>query len=76
MALRLVDTMAAYSDINYDMQPAPFFDHYPVVPSLHFGGNLPLGVAILRSVCNPLAWALALVMPMVTTHRSFGPARG
>lgn len=76
MALRLVDAMAAYSNINYDMQPAPFFDHYPVVPSLHFDGDLPLGVAILRSVRNPLVWAFALVMPIATTHRSFGPARG
>jgi hypothetical protein len=76
MALRLVDTMAAYSDINYDMPPALFFDHYPVVPSLHFGGDLPLAVAILRSVRNPLVWAFGLVMPIATTHRPFGPARG
>ncbi len=68
--------MAAYSDINYGMPPAPFFDHYPAVPSLHFGGDLPLGVAILRSVRNPLVWAFALVMPIATTHRPFGLACG
>lgn len=76
MALRLVDTMAAYSNINYDMQPTPFFDHHPVVPSLHIGGNLPPGAAILRSVGNPSVWTFALVMPIATTHRPSGPARG
>ena len=60
----LVDTMAAYSKINYDMQPAAFVNHYAAMPSLHFGWNLLLGVAIIWTSRNLLARAFAVVMPI------------
>jgi membrane-associated phospholipid phosphatase len=59
----LVDTMAAYSSVNYDMQPAAFVNHYAALPSLHFGWNLLLGLALVWAVRNPLTWAIAVVMP-------------
>ncbi len=59
----LVDTMAAFSAINYDMQPAAFVNHYAAMPSLHFGWNLLLGVAIFWTTRNVLARAFAVVMP-------------
>src|SRR4030042_2706008 len=43
----LIDTVAAYSPVNYDMQPAAFVNQYAAMPSLHFGWNLLLGLAIL-----------------------------
>lgn len=60
----LVDTMAAFSKINYDMQPAAFVNHYAAMPSLHFGWNLLLGIAIIWTSRSLLARAFAVAMPI------------
>lgn len=60
----LIDTVAAYSPVNYDMQPAAFVNQYAAMPSLHFGWNLLLGIAIIYSTRNALLRAFAVVMPI------------
>jgi hypothetical protein len=39
-----VDTIALIAKENYDMQPAPFLNHYAAVPSLHFGWAMLAGI--------------------------------
>lgn len=60
----LIDTVAAYSPVNYDMQPAAFVNQYAAMPSLHFGWNLLLGIAIICSTKNVLLRTFAVVMPV------------
>jgi len=59
-----VDTMALFSPVNYDMQPAAFVNQYAAMPSLHFGWNLLLGMAIWEATRLPPARALAVAMPV------------
>lgn len=58
-----VDTMALIAKENYDMQPAPFLNHYAAVPSLHFGWALLVGIAIWENSRNLLFRAFAVLMP-------------
>lgn len=62
--LGLVDTMAVYSRVNYEMQEMKWFvNPYAAVPSLHFGWNMLLGVGVFLATRN-LWWRLfAVVMP-------------
>lgn len=60
----LVDTMAAFSRVNYDMQPAAFVNHYGAMPSVHFAWNLLLGMAMFGASRNILFRAFAVVMPL------------
>lgn len=60
----VVDTMAAFSPINYDMQPAAFVNKYAAMPSLHLGWNLLLGLAIIAASASPLLRAFAVLMPL------------
>lgn len=60
----LIDTVAAYSPVNYDMQPAAFVNQYAAMPSLHFGWNLLLGIAIIYATKNLALRAFAVVMPI------------
>jgi hypothetical protein len=62
--LGLLDTMAVYSRVNYEMQELrAFVNPYAAVPSLHFGWNLLLGVGVFLATRN-LWWRLfAVVMP-------------
>jgi len=58
------DTMGAFSAVNYDLQPAAFVNQYAAMPSLHFGWNMLLGIAIWRTSHNPLLRAFAVLMPV------------
>ena len=60
----LVDTMAAFSPINYSMQPAGFVNQYAALPSLHFGWNLLLALAVWTASRHPLLRGLAAAMPV------------
>jgi hypothetical protein len=60
----LVDTMAALSPINYSMQPAGFVNQYAALPSLHFGWNLLLSLAVLTAARGRLLKGLAMTMPV------------
>jgi hypothetical protein len=58
-----VDTIALIAKENYEMQPAPFLNHYAAVPSLHFGWAMLVGIAIWENTRNPLFRAFAVLMP-------------
>jgi hypothetical protein len=60
---QVVDTMFAFSRVNYDMQPAAFVNHYAAMPSLHFGWNLLLGIGIIWTMRNFLGIAFGVTMP-------------
>jgi hypothetical protein len=60
----LVDTVAAFSHISYDSQPAALVNQYAALPSLHFAWNLLLALAILEATRNPLLRAVAVMMPL------------
>ncbi len=60
----LIDTVAAYSPVNYDMQPVAFVNQYAAMPSLHFGWNLLLGIAIIFATKNLALRTFAVVMPV------------
>jgi membrane-associated phospholipid phosphatase len=60
---QVVDTMFAFSRVNYDMQPAAFVNHYAAMPSLHFGWNLLLGIGIIWTVRHTLGVAFGVLMP-------------
>ena len=46
--LGLVDTITAYSEGYRVLQPPAFVNQYAAVPSLHFGWDLLLGLALIR----------------------------
>jgi hypothetical protein len=58
-----VDTMALVAQENYDMQPAPFLNHYAAVPSLHFGWAMLASIAIWENSKNLAFRAFAILMP-------------
>jgi hypothetical protein len=58
-----VDTIALIAKENYEMQPAPFLNHYAAVPSLHFGWALLAAIAIWENSRNPAFRSFAFVMP-------------
>lgn len=56
----IVDTVRAHSDSYRSMQPGIFTNRYAAVPSLHFGWNLLVGIAILRSTDRRWAQAVGI----------------
>jgi len=46
------------------MQPVAFVNQYAAMPSLHFGWNLLLGIAIIYATKNLALRAFAVVMPI------------
>ena len=60
---QVVDTMFAFSRVNYDMQPEAFVNHYAAMPSLHFGWNLLLGIGVIWTVRHSLGIAFGVTMP-------------
>jgi membrane-associated phospholipid phosphatase len=60
---QVVDTMFAFSRVNYDIQPAAFVNHYAAMPSLHFGWNLLLGIGIIWTVRRSWGVAFGVIMP-------------
>lgn len=60
----LVDTVQWASSSAGVIQPAAFVNQYASVPSLHFGWNLLVGVALGLAVRHPLSRILAAAMPL------------
>lgn len=59
----LVDTVLWASSSAGVVQPGAFVNQYAAVPSLHFGWNLLVGVAIGAAIPHLLARSFALAMP-------------
>ena len=60
----LIDTMAAFSNVNYDIQPAAFVNQYGAMPSVHFAWNMLLGMAVFQMSRYVLLRAFGVVMPL------------
>jgi PAP2 superfamily len=60
--LDLVDTVTQRSSSYRTLQPPGLINRYAALPSLHFGWNLLVGIAIWQATRNPLVRALAVVM--------------
>ena len=60
----MVDTLAVFSNINYNTQTGAFVNHYAAMPSLHCAWNLLLSIAIFSTARNLLARTLAVAMPV------------
>lgn len=63
--LSVVDTVTEYSSAYRVLQPPQFVNQYAAMPSLHFGWNLLMGIA-LASVLRPIGLKLAaLLLPVL-----------
>jgi hypothetical protein len=62
--LPVVDTLTWYSRSFHVMQPTQFTNQYAAVPSLHFGWNMLLGIALARYATAPAARIFGVVMPV------------
>ncbi len=63
--LDVVDTVTEHSNAYRVLQPPAFVNQYAAVPSLHFGWNLLIGVAIFRSAEHHLLRALSFGSPVL-----------
>lgn len=63
--LDVVDTVTSYSKAYRVLQPPALVNQYAAVPSLHFGWNLLIAIAVASSWRNVLAWSFAVIMPVV-----------
>ncbi|MCH8993642.1 MAG: phosphatase PAP2 family protein [Chloroflexi bacterium] len=60
-----VDTVAERSQAYRVLQPPAFVNQYAAMPSLHFGWNLLVGIAILRHGRGLLAKVFGIGLPVV-----------
>jgi hypothetical protein len=62
-SLGLEDTVTRHSHSYRVLQPPGLTNPFAAMPSLHFGWNLLVGIAIVREARHPLARAFGVVMP-------------
>lgn len=60
----VVDTVTMYSSGYRVMQPPAFTNQYAAMPSLHYGWNLLIGLAIWRQAPLPAARVFGAAMPV------------
>ena len=60
-----VDTVAERSQAYRVLQPPAFVNQYAAMPSLHFGWNLLVGIAILRHGRGPFAKVFGIGLPVL-----------
>lgn len=60
----LVDTVAAHSEAYRVLQPPQLTNQYAAFPSLHFGWNLLIGIALFETSRRGLVRVFAVVMPL------------
>lgn len=63
-AFGFVDTIALRSHAYRALEPPAFTDVYASMPSLHFGWNLLMGIALAREATHPAMRWLGWVMPL------------
>ncbi len=61
----VVDTVTVYSKAYRVLQPPALVNQYAAVPSLHFGWNLLVGIALVKEARSPLLKVFGAVMPAV-----------
>lgn len=60
----LVDTVTENSNAYRVLQPPSLVNQYAAVPSLHFGWNLLVGIALVRAANNRAVQAFGFAMPV------------
>jgi PAP2 superfamily len=60
-----IDTVTLHSSSYRALQPPELINKYAAMPSLHFGWNLLVGIALLRAATPPAVRAFAVVSPIV-----------
>ena len=60
----LVDTVVQRSNFYHVLQPPALTNQYAALPSLHFGWNLLIGIALVRGATHPTAKALGVLLPL------------
>jgi hypothetical protein len=63
--LGLIDTVTLHSHAYRALQPPSLMDRYAALPSLHFGWDLLIGIALARSGTTRLLRGLGRVMPVL-----------
>ncbi len=63
--LDVVDTVTDRSSSYRTLQPPGLINRYAAMPSLHFGWNLLVGIALWRSTRNAAVRTFAVVMPVL-----------
>ena len=63
--LHFVDTITAYSNLYHVLQPAWLTNQLAAFPSLHFGWNLLISIALLTQTRNPAARVFGWAMPVI-----------
>ena len=59
------DTVTAYSNLYHVLQPAWLTNQLAAFPSLHFGWNLLIGIALVRESNNRVAMIFGLAGPLI-----------
>ncbi len=62
---KFVDTVTMYSNAYHVLQPSWLTNQLAALPSLHFGWNLIVGIALLRETRRLLGRVLGLASPMI-----------
>ncbi len=60
----VLDTVTQHSNAYRFLQPPAFTNQYAALPSLHFGWNLLIGIAVFRVVDNRAVKAIAVAVPV------------
>lgn len=60
-----VDTVAERSDAYRILQPPAFVNQYAAMPSLHFGWNLLVGIAIYRHSSHVIGKIFGVALPVI-----------
>lgn len=60
-----VDTVTDRSEAYRVLQPPAFVNQYAAMPSLHFGWNLIVGIALVRHGTSRLVKAIGVILPIV-----------
>ena len=62
--LRLVDTVVVHSDSYRVLQPPALTNQYAAFPSLHFGWNLLIGIALIRGSPRITVQMFGMLLPV------------
>jgi hypothetical protein len=65
MGGEFIDTVTEFSNAYRVLQPASVTNQYAAFPSLHFGWNLLIGIAVMRYARRPVVRVLGLMSPVL-----------
>jgi membrane-associated phospholipid phosphatase len=63
--LAVVDTVTLHSNAYRVLQPPAFVNQYAAMPSLHFGWDLLIGLALIRTATSRPMRLLGWIMPVL-----------